>query len=195
MVVTMSKILVVEDEAIVVMSLEEDLTAMGQEVVGTAASGDEAIEKAMALRPDLVLMDIAMPGNKDGIDAADAIMSEIDVPVIFLTAHSDPKLIKRAKLIKPVGYIVKPYKDTELKVAIELALYKKGKDVIYTQMQKDRMSNLIAKLREQSEEIKELETKYGELKATCENYKQKKLQGSRSDDRLSFLLEHLNIII
>ena len=191
----MSKILVVDDETVLVMDLEEELTAMGHEVVGTAASGDEAIEKARALRPDLILMDIAMPGNKDGIDAADSIKSEMDIPIIFLTAHSDPKLTKRAKWIEPVGYIIKPFKDRDLKVAIEVGLHKKDKEALYTQMQKKRERNLIAKLREQSEKIEALETRYGELKETFENNKQKKHQGSLSDDGLSFLLEHLDIII
>jgi len=191
----MSKILVVDDESILAMGLEESLTAMGYEVV-VASSGDEAIEKARALRPDLILMDITMPGKKDGIEAANEIMSEQDIPLIFLTAHSDPKLIKRAKWVEPVGYIVKPYKDGELRAAVEVALHKKDKDVIYKQMQKKKDSKLITTLRDQSEKLKELEARYGELKEkTFVNSKQKKPQGSLSDDKLSFLLEHLDLII
>lgn len=191
----MSKILVVDDESIVVMALEERLTAMGYEVAGIASSGDEAIEKARALRPDLILMDITMPGNKDGIDAADMIRSEQDIPIIFLTAHSDAKLIKRAKWVEPAGYIVKPYKDGELRAAVEVALHKKDKDAIYKQMQKKKESKLSISFRDQSDKLKALEARYGELKETFENFKQKKPQGSLSEDKLSFLLEHLDMII
>jgi YesN/AraC family two-component response regulator len=155
----MYKIQVVDDESIVAMGLEKRLTKMGFEVVGTASSGVEAIEKARELRPDLILMDIAMPGEIDGIDAADLIKSEMDIPIIFLTAYADTKLINRAKMIDPVGYIVKPYKEEELQAAIVVALHKKEKEAIYRLSQKKKDRKLIAALREQSEKLKELETK------------------------------------
>ena len=118
-------ILVVEDESIIAMNLEERLMEMGYTVVGRASSGEEAIEKAREFRPDLILMDIVMPGEKDGIDASGEIKSEMDVPIIFLTAYADEKFVERAKRVEPVGYIVKPYEERELRAAIEIALYKK----------------------------------------------------------------------
>jgi len=122
----MKKILVVEDESIIAMELELYLKKMGYEVVGRASSGVEAIAKARELRPDLILMDIVMQGEKNGIDASEEIISEMDVPVIFLTAYADEEYIERAKKVGPFGYIVKPYEDRELRAAIEVALYKKG---------------------------------------------------------------------
>ena len=121
----MNKILVVEDESIIAMELEAHLTSMDYEVVGRASSGVEAIAKARELRPDLILMDIVMPGEKNGIEASEEIISEMDVPIIFLTAYADEEFIKRAKTVGPFGYIVKPYEDRELRAAIEIALYKK----------------------------------------------------------------------
>ena len=117
--------LVVEDESIIALELEEHLTGMGYEVVGRASSGVEAIAKARELRPDLILMDIVMPGEKNGIDAAEEIKSEMDVPVIFVTAYADEEFIKKAKMVGPFGYILKPYEDRELRAGIEVALYKK----------------------------------------------------------------------
>ena len=118
-------ILVVEDESIIAMNLEEHLMGMGYKVVGGASSGDEAIAKAREHRPDLILMDIVMPGEKDGIDASEEIKSEMDVPIIFLTAYADEGFVERAKRIEPVGYIVKPYEKKELRAVIDIALYKK----------------------------------------------------------------------
>jgi len=116
----MSKILVVDDEAIITMQLEERLTAMEYMVVGMAASGEEGVEKARKFRPDLVLMDIVMPGKMNGIEAADIINTELDIPVVFLTAYADDTIIKKAKSVRPYGYIVKPFNEREVKAAIEV---------------------------------------------------------------------------
>jgi CheY-like chemotaxis protein/predicted transcriptional regulator with HTH domain len=124
----MDKILVVEDESIIAMELEAHLTEMGYDVVGRASSGVEAIAKARELRPDLILMDIVMPGEKDGIEASKEIKSELDIPVIFVTAYADEEHVKSAKKVEPFGYLVKPYEDRELRAGIEVALYKKEKE-------------------------------------------------------------------
>ena len=121
----MNKILVVDDESAVAMELELHLTEMGYEVVESVSSSAEAIAKARALRPDLILMDIVMPGEKNGIAAAEEILSEMDVPIVFLTAYANEEYIKSAKNVGPFGYIVKPYEDRELRATIEIALYKK----------------------------------------------------------------------
>jgi CheY-like chemotaxis protein len=120
----MNKILVVDDEVVITTQLEERLTYMGYDVVGRASSGESAIEMAKRLMPDLILMDIVMPGELDGIDAAKTIRTELDIPVIFLTAYADDKFVERAKSVEPSGYILKPFHESEIKAAIEVALYR-----------------------------------------------------------------------
>ncbi|MFA6332251.1 MAG: response regulator [Methanoregula sp.] len=122
----MSKILVVDDEAIITMQLEERLHAMGYTVVGMAASGEDAIEKARRLSPDLILMDIVMPGKQNGIEAAKIIGEELAIPVVFVTSYADDTIIERAKQVGPYGYIVKPFNELEIKAAIEVALFRKA---------------------------------------------------------------------
>jgi CheY-like chemotaxis protein/DNA-binding PadR family transcriptional regulator len=125
----MSKILVVDDEAIITMQLEERLHAMGYTVVGMSASGEDAIEKARRLSPDLILMDIVMPGRLNGIEAARAIIGELNIPVVFVTSYADDKIIELAKQVRPYGYIVKPFNELEIKAAIEVALFRKATEL------------------------------------------------------------------
>jgi PAS domain S-box-containing protein len=121
-------ILIVEDEAIVAADLSGKLRQLGYEVTGIAAAGEKAVEQAGSLRPQLVLMDIQLEGPMDGIEAAEAIRRRYDVPVIYLTAHSDAATLSRAKLSGPFGYILKPFEERELATQIELALYKHQAD-------------------------------------------------------------------
>jgi CheY-like chemotaxis protein/DNA-binding PadR family transcriptional regulator len=121
----MSKILVVEDEAIILLQLEEILHAIGYTVAGLAASGEDAIEKARRLKPDLVLMDIVMPGKLNGIEAAKIITEELDIPVVFVTSYADDTIIEKAKSVKPYGYIVKPFNELVIKATVEVALFRK----------------------------------------------------------------------
>jgi PAS domain S-box-containing protein len=118
----MAKILVVDDEATIATQLEERLNHLGYEVAGCASSGEEAVKLAKKMKPDLVLMDIVMPGRMDGIEAAARIKQDADIPVIFLTAYGDDHFIKRAKRAAPFGYILKPFQEAELKANVELAL-------------------------------------------------------------------------
>ena len=145
----MSKILVVDDEAYISTQLEEHLTSMDYEVVGIATSGEGAISMAKNLNPDLVLMDIVMPGKLDGIEASEIITRELDIPVIFLTAYADDEFLERAKNVEPFGYILKPFQEKEIKAGIELAFYKKDKERLL------RKSNrqLIDKLEEKEEHL------------------------------------------
>ncbi len=122
----MSKILIVDDEAIITMQLEERLSTMGYTIAGMAASGEDAVEKARTLAPDLVLMDIVMPGKMNGIEAAGIITKEYDIPVVFVTSYADDKIIEQAKSVRPYGYIVKPFNALEIKAAIEVALFRKA---------------------------------------------------------------------
>ena len=121
-------ILIVEDEAIVAADLAGKLGRLGYEVAGTAAQGEEAVALACRLRPHLVLMDIWLKGPMDGIEAADAIRRQHDVPVVYLTAHSDPATLARAKLTGPFGYILKPFEERELATQIEMAIYRHQAD-------------------------------------------------------------------
>ncbi len=126
---SMARILVVDDEAIITMQLEERLSAMGYTVAGMAASGEDAVEKARRLRPDLVLMDIVMPGKMNGIEAAGTIISELDIPVVFVTSFADDRMIENAKKVRPYGYIIKPFNELEIKAAIEVALFRRAADL------------------------------------------------------------------
>jgi len=118
------KILIVEDEEIVVLDIRGALERAGYTVADTANSGDKAIEKTMEVRPDLVLMDIVLKGELDGIETAERIRALFNIPVIYLTAHADEGTLKRAKVSEPFGYIVKPFRERDLQIAIEFALYK-----------------------------------------------------------------------
>jgi two-component system, response regulator PdtaR len=118
------RILIVEDEAIVILHIKKALEKLGYVVAGTANSGDDAIVKATQVRPDLVLMDIVLKGPVDGIDAAGKIHAILNIPVIYLTAHADESTLQRAKLTEPFGYIVKPFRERDLQITIEFALYK-----------------------------------------------------------------------
>lgn len=112
------KILLVEDELIEAMSFEQSLKSSGYEVVGTALTGEEAISKAFDLEPDLILMDIVLQGEMDGIEAAAQIKKNLDVPIIYLTAHPEESAVNRAKLTSPHGYIIKPTHKRELKIPL-----------------------------------------------------------------------------
>jgi PAS domain S-box-containing protein len=118
------RIMVVEDEAITAMRIVSSLEKMGYALTSAVFSAEEAIEKAADEKPDLVLMDIVLRGEKDGIEAAGQIQSRFNIPVVYITAHSDEKILKRIKKTEPFGYIVKPFNDRELHGAVEIALYK-----------------------------------------------------------------------
>ncbi|KAF3886452.1 MULTISPECIES: hybrid sensor histidine kinase/response regulator [Nostocales] len=116
------KILIVEDEYILAINLQESLETLGYTVIDTVDSGEEAIEKATKLRPNLILMDIRLRGEMDGIQAAEQIWNHLQIPVIYLTGHSDKSTVERATLTFPFGYILKPVREQELYVAIQTAL-------------------------------------------------------------------------
>lgn len=131
------RVLVVEDERLVAMSLQRQLQSLGYAVVGQTASGIAAIELAATLRPDVVLMDIYLEGEIDGINAAAEIQKQCHLPVIYLTAFSNREVLDRAKVTEPAGYILKPYEDRELQVVIETAVYRH-------RAEEQRLANLTA---------------------------------------------------
>ncbi|HOJ93174.1 MAG TPA: response regulator [Dictyoglomaceae bacterium] len=115
------KVFIAEDEPIVRMDIKELLESQDYEVIGEAADGQTAVELARKLKPDVVIMDIRMPGM-DGIEAAKILTQEEIAPVIFLTAYSDKELVEKAKEVGVVAYIVKPFKESDLFPAIEIAI-------------------------------------------------------------------------
>jgi PAS domain S-box-containing protein len=122
MIMKKARILIVEDEAIVAEDLENLIIDFGYEMVGSVVGADDAIQQAIEHRPDLILMDIMLKGNKNGIDAANEIKDMLKIPIIFLTAYSDLKLIEEAKNTEPYAFIVKPFQDKQVIASIEMAL-------------------------------------------------------------------------
>jgi PAS domain S-box-containing protein len=125
---TAARILVVEDEAILAEDLGLSLKNLGYVVKGKVSTGEEAVELAEKLRPDLILMDIKLQGDIDGIEAADQIRKRLDIPVVYLTGYSESDVLERAKKTEPYGYIGKPISVSELRNTIETALYKHNAD-------------------------------------------------------------------
>lgn len=121
---TPAKILIVEDNLIVARDIQQQLQRIGHSVVGVTARGEDAVELAVATTPDLVLMDIRLDGEMDGIEAAQKIRDQVQVPVVYLTAYADDQTLHRARSTEPFGYILKPFEDSQLRTAIEMALYK-----------------------------------------------------------------------
>jgi PAS domain S-box-containing protein len=126
------QVLVVEDERITAEDIKEALVSVGYEVPSISSSGEDAIRKAGEIHPDLVLMDIQLEGEMDGIEAAEQIRERYGIPVIYLTAYSDASTVQRAKITEPSGYILKepfgflhkPFEESELNTAIEITLYR-----------------------------------------------------------------------
>jgi len=118
-------ILVVDDEPVITAQLEDMLGAMGYRVLESAGAGEEAVDFASRQHPDLVLMDIVMPGRLDGIAACEHIQRTLDIPVVLLTAFGDDDHIARARNAHPYGYILKPFQNCQIKAAIEIALERK----------------------------------------------------------------------
>ncbi|MDA0335831.1 MAG: response regulator [bacterium] len=118
------RILVVEDEGIVALDIQGKLEGMGYLVPRVVSSGLDAIAAATQLKPDLVLMDIQLEGEMDGIDAATKIHADLGIPVVYLTAYSDERTLERAKAARPFGYLLKPFEERELYTTVEIAIYK-----------------------------------------------------------------------
>lgn len=150
-----AKILIVEDELIVAKSIARNLTKLNYEVVGTLTSGEESIDFVNHQRPDLILMDIFLQGDIDGIEAAHQIWQLYRIPIIYLTANADMSTVKRAKSTGSFGYIVKPFKPQELQATIEIAINK------YREQKKDREAlELSENLRKEAETLTQLKSRY-----------------------------------
>jgi len=116
------RVLIVEDEGIVAADIRLTLRDLGYTVIGTVSSAEKGVDMALAMRPDLVLMDIHTKGPLDGVQAAKLLRERSTIPVVFLTAHADSETVLRARTAEPLGYVVKPFKDIDLRTAIEIAL-------------------------------------------------------------------------
>lgn len=122
-------ILLVEDEGIVAQDLQETLVDLGYRVIGIASEGVQAVYMAETLRPDLIVMDVSLRGEVDGIQAARMILERAQIPVIFLTGHRDIETLQRAVSTGPLGYILKPFQEVELRSAIEVAIHRHRADI------------------------------------------------------------------
>ena len=127
--------MIVEDERIVALNLQQRLLKLGYEVPAMAVSGEQALHFAQTLKPDLVLMDIHIQGEMDGIETAERIDQALKTPVIYLTAYSEEKTLARARITKPYGYLLKPFSERELHATIQMALERRRADIALNQSQ------------------------------------------------------------
>jgi CheY-like chemotaxis protein len=124
------KILIVEDNVIIASGIKYNLVDVGYEVVAMVKTGKDAVKKANKLKPDLILMDIKLEGEMDGIQAAERIKKKHNIPIVYLTAYADDEIVLRANGTQPFGYLTKPFNIKELQTIIETSLYKnKTKEV------------------------------------------------------------------
>ncbi|HHZ65807.1 MAG TPA: response regulator transcription factor [Flavobacteriales bacterium] len=144
-----AKILIVEDESIVAKDIQVTLEKLGYDVVGTIAEGEKVLDIVKDKTPDLILMDIMLKGKMTGIDVSIQIHKEISVPIIYMTAYADKDTLSKAKMTQPHGYIIKPYKEVDLRTTVEIALYKhkkeekikKERDLYYSIIKADKDSD------------------------------------------------------
>ncbi len=116
------KILIVEDETIIALDIKRTLSNLGYAVPAVISSAEKALDKIAEIQPDLVLMDIMLKGSMDGVEAADRLRKQHQIPVVYLTAHTDSKTLERAKETQPFGYIVKPFEERDVHTTVEMAL-------------------------------------------------------------------------
>jgi signal transduction histidine kinase len=160
-----ARILVVEDERIVALDLAATLRRLGYRVEGPVDTGDRAVATARTTRPDLVLMDIRLRGAMDGVAAAALIGEQTDAPVVFLTAHSDTETLQRAKSASPYSYLIKPFRQDDLRCAIEVSLHRREVELRLRERERE-VERLNAELeRRVMERTAELEAANRELEA------------------------------
>ncbi|APV50291.1 hypothetical protein BWI17_11660 [Betaproteobacteria bacterium GR16-43] len=150
-----ARVLVVEDERIVALNLQQRLRSLGYDVPTVASSGSEAIAQARSTSPDLVLMDIRIEGDIDGIETAMRINREKRVPVVYLTAHSEESTIERARQTRPYGYLLKPFSEREMHATIQMALARRGTEVELEQSEQ-RLRASEERFRQLAEAIREV---------------------------------------
>ncbi|MCK4837233.1 MAG: response regulator [Desulfobulbaceae bacterium] len=153
-----TSILIVEDEAIIGMEIQARLVKLGYDVPVVVDTGEKAIKEAGIMKPDLILMDISLKGDLDGVEVAKNIQQSLSIPVVFLTANTDDQTFQRVKRANPFGYIQKPFQERELHNAIEIALYKSRKEhevALYQKQLAKAHANLEEKVRERSAQLRQ----------------------------------------
>jgi len=135
-------VLVVEDESIVSKDIQYSLKKLGYNVVGVAATGQKAIDLCGEKMPDIILMDIMLKGDINGIEASTRIKESYNIPVIFLTAYADENTLSKAKVTEPYAYIIKPFKEIDLHTSIEMAFYKHSKELEVLK-ERDMLYNIV----------------------------------------------------
>jgi excisionase family DNA binding protein len=154
----MARILVVEDEIVVAMDIQKSLTSLGYSSPNVVFTGSDAVQIAVETHPDLVLMDIRLKGDMDGIEAAEQIRRRLDIPVVYLTAYADEQTLERAKRTQPYGYILKPFREKDLESSIEVALYKHSMEDRFKRRVRSRVKKLESEregLRKQQSDLEE----------------------------------------
>ena len=173
----MPKILIVDDEWLMRLEIEELLNELGYEVAGQAETGEEAIAMARELNPDLILMDVVMPGGMNGIDAARVIKAELGIPIVFISGYGDPEYIEAAKEIAPFGYVMKPFDVQEVHAFVEIALSKR---------------ELELKLEKAHDELeRRVESRTAELRKANKQLQEENEARKRSEEALRESEEHL----
>lgn len=142
-----ARILIVEDDRIVARDIQHQLARMGHVVIGMSASGEDAIRLAGSHQPDLVLMDIRLEGEMDGIEAARRIRDAHRIPIVFLTAYANDEVVQRASLTEPFGYLLKPFEEPQMRTVIQMALYKHASDA-RLRMSERRYAATLASIRD-----------------------------------------------
>ncbi|MBI3205871.1 MAG: response regulator [Myxococcales bacterium] len=158
-----TRLMVVEDEGVTALDLERTLTRMGFEVLAVCSTGEAAVERARALAPDLVLMDVRLAGELDGIDAADQIRQRADIPVVYLTAHGDKATLARARVTEPYAYVLKPFDERELQIAVEVALFRHATAAKLKGHATELETLVAARTRDLEQRTRELEQRTREL--------------------------------
>lgn len=137
-----NKVLIVEDEIIVAKDIQHSLERLGYEIIGIASDQDQVINLIDQSIPDIVLMDIMLRNEQNGVEIAEFIRTNYQIPVIFLTAYADKATLERAKLAESYGYILKPFKTIDLQTNIELAIYKHSKEM-QVEKERDFLANIV----------------------------------------------------
>ena len=159
-------ILVVEDEAIGAKDIQQSLRKTGYNVVEIVSTGEAAIESIKLHNPDLVMLDIMLKGNLSGVDVAEFIKDNCNIPVVFLTAYADQSTLDKAKVTEPYGYIIKPFKEIDLHTTIEMALFK-HKKITDVKKERDLFQSLVISSKDGLNDIHfvKSQSKYVKLKA------------------------------
>ena len=172
----MPKILIVDDEWLTRLEIEEMLTDLGYDVAGKAETGAEAVAMARELNPDLILMDVKMPGEMNGIDAAREIKAELGTPIVFISGYGDPEYVEAAKEIAPFGYVMKPFDEREIHAFVEIALSRR---------------ELELKLQEAHDELeRRVESRTAELEKANKQLKEENEARKRTEEALRESEEH-----